>query len=258
MTTTSSAPPAARAPALDRATAMRLAADEYRRHLDQLRSLDPGDWTRPTDCPAWDVRAIAAHCLGMAEMAASVRESRRQTRAAAARGGSFIDALTGLQVEERASLTPQQIVARYAAAAPAAVRGRRRTPWFLRRRPLPVPQRVGAVTETWTLGFLVDAVLTRDVWMHRIDTARATGRPPVLTADHDGVLVADVVAEWARRHAAPCSLRLTGPAGGQWSFGAGGPALELDAVEFCRVLSGRSPAAPGAAHHELLTVEAAF
>ena len=52
--------------------------------------------------------------------------------------------------------------------------------------------------------------------MHRLDIARATGHAPVLTADHDGVIVADVVAEWARRHGRPYRLELTGPAGGVW------------------------------------------
>ena len=79
MTTTrtrSAAPP--RRSALEPATAMRLAATEYGRYLDQLRSLDAADWTRPTDCPAWDVRAMAGHCLGMAEFAASVKAMARQ------------------------------------------------------------------------------------------------------------------------------------------------------------------------------------
>jgi hypothetical protein len=62
----------------------------------------------------------------------------------------------------------------------------------------------------------------------------------VLTPDHDGVLVGDVVAEWAQRHGAPYRLRLTGPAGGEWSSGTGGEEIEMDAVEFCRVVSGRS------------------
>ena len=26
-----------------------------------LRSLDEDDWSRPTDCPGWDVKAVAAH-----------------------------------------------------------------------------------------------------------------------------------------------------------------------------------------------------
>ena len=43
----------------------------------------------------------------------------------------------------------------------------------------------------------MDMVWTRDVWMHRIDITRATGRPLVgkLTAEHDGRIVADIVAE---------------------------------------------------------------
>ena len=76
--------------------------------------------------------------------------------------------------------------------------------------------------------------------MHRIDIARATGAPRVLTPDHDSVLIADVVNEWADRHTQPFTLRLTGAAGGTWSRGCGGPDLELDAVDFCRTLSGRA------------------
>jgi hypothetical protein len=81
--------------------------------------------------------------------------------------------------------------------------------------------------------------------MHRIDIARAAGQPVELTPDHDGVLVADVVAEWAQRHGRPCTLTLTGPAGGTWTFGIGGPELTEDAVEFCRGLSGRGAPALG-------------
>jgi hypothetical protein len=100
-------------------------------------------------------------------------------------------------------------------------------------------QDVGGTAERWRFGFLFDVVLTRDTWMHRVDVSRATGREPHLTADHDGVLVADVVAEWAARHGRPYRLRLTGPAGGSWSSGTDGEEDELDAVEFCRLLSGR-------------------
>jgi hypothetical protein len=104
---------------------------------------------------------------------------------------------------------------------------------------MPVLQPAGDRLEPWTFGYLIDVILSRDPWMHRIDIARATGRDLVLTADHDGVLVADVAAEWAERHGQACTLTLTGPAGGSWVRGTGGPQLELDAVEFCRLLSGR-------------------
>jgi hypothetical protein len=77
--------------------------------------------------------------------------------------------------------------------------------------------------------------------MHRIDLTRATGRPLRLTPEHDGRMVADVVAEWADAHGQPYALELTGPAGGSWSRGTDGEAVTLDAVEFCRVVSGRAP-----------------
>ena len=228
-----------RAPVLPRDVAMRLGATEYERFADMLRTLCSGDWTRPTDCPGWDVRAMAAHALGMVEMAASVRENYRQLRLARRRGGVFIDALTGLQVDERQYMTPEEIIGRFVARAPKAARGRRRAPGFIRRRVVPELQQVGGRDEVWTMGYLVDVILTRDPWMHRADIARATGAAHVLTADHDGVLVADVAAEWAARHAQPYTLHLTGPAGGTWASGEGGPLIEIDAIEFCRILSGR-------------------
>jgi hypothetical protein len=64
----------------------------------------------------------------------------------------------------------------------------------------------------------------------------------VLTYEHDGRIVADVVADWARRHGRPFTPRLDGPAGGAFTGGQDGPDIRLDAVEFCRILSGRSSA----------------
>jgi uncharacterized protein (TIGR03083 family) len=240
MITTASHEP--RTAALPRSTAMRLAATEYQRFVDLLRALGPADWTRPTDCPGWDVRAMASHVLGEVEMAASIRENTRQLKLARRRGGVFIDALTGLQVEERQHMTPAQITDRFTARAPKAARGRRRTPGFIRSRTMPEKQELGGRLEAWTLGYLIDVILTRDPWMHRADITRATGADHVLTAGHDGVLVADIVAEWAARHGQPFTLRLTGPAGGTWSNGEDGPLIETDAVEFCRMLSGRGHA----------------
>lgn len=223
---------------LARDEAVRLAGEEYGRFAAQLRRLEPADWARPTDCTAWDVRQMAAHVLGMAEMVATVRALARQN-ALAARAGGGIDALTGLQVREREHLTPTEIVTRFAEVAPRAARGRRRLSRAIGRLPLPEKQVVGESSELWRFGFLFDVVLTRDTWMHRTDIARATGHEPELTAAHDGELVADVVREWAERHGRPYRLRLSGPAGGEWSSGTDGEQLELDTVEFCRVLSGR-------------------
>ena len=181
----------------------------------------------------------------MAEFAASVPEQVRQTRAARAAGGLFIDALTALQVDKHITRSPTDLVERLAHVGPRAAAGRRRIPGVARRKPLhnqPIDN-MGAQTETWTLGYLTDVILTRDTWMHRSDVAIATRRTMTLAPEHDGVIVEDVAVEWASRHATPCALTLTGPAGGQWTFNATedepGERVEIDAVEFCRVLSGR-------------------
>lgn len=143
-------------------------------------------------------------------------------------GGDFLDALTAVQVEDRRSLSTDELVARFAAVAPKAARARRRTPGLMRRRAMPEAQPIGdGSTEMWTFGYLIDVILTRDPWLHRADIARATGRDLRLTADHDGVLVADVVAEWAGRHGQPYTLHLTGTAGGHWSAGTDGREMDL-------------------------------
>jgi len=89
------------------------------------------------------------------------------------------------------------------------------------------------------VGYLFDVILTRDTCMHRVDLSRATERALELTPDHDGRIVADVVAEWARRHGRPFTLTLSGPAGGVFTQGTAGEQITMDAVEFARTLSGR-------------------
>jgi len=230
-----------RRPVLDRDVAMRLAATEYERFAAQLRTLSPEDWNRPTACSEWDVRAMVAHVIGMAEMSASPVEAVKQMKAARKTDGMVINALTDLQMRKHVHRSPADLVTLAETVGPKAAKGRRRTPGFVRGRTMPEQpiEPTGQITERWTLGYLVDVILTRDTWMHRSDIALAVGRDMQLTADHDAVLVADVAAEWAQRHGQPCSLTLTGPAGGTWTWGAGGPSYELDAVEFCRILSGR-------------------
>ncbi len=245
-----------RRPRMDREVAMQLAETEYERFLDLLHSLSPDDWDKPTTCPAWDVRAMVGHTTGMALMATGMRETLRQSMVAKRRGGVPLDALTALQVEEHADLTTGELVERFGAIGPRATRGRRRTPALVRRMKLPDPQDVAGSIERWTNGYLIDTILTRDPWMHRMDICAATGRGPVLTRDHDGRLIADVVEEWAGRHGRPYRLHLTGAAGDSFSRGDLGPELTLDAVDFCRVLSGRAIHHP--VRHDLLDVAVPF
>ena len=247
-------------PAIERPTAMRLAQTEYQRVTEAVDALQSEDWARPTDCTQWDVRQLVAHIAGQTNLFSTPFEVARQMRRAKARqqpDQAEVDALTALQVEERQHLGPEELRADLRRVGPRGARGRRRIPGFLRRRRLPGTEVVNGVPETWSLGYLTDVILTRDPWMHRLDLARATGRAPVLTADHDGVIVADVVAEWARRHGEPFRLELTGSAGGSWSSGTTDEEIVMDAADFCRVVSGR-PAPDGGQPWRLLTTQVPF
>ena len=91
--------------------AMAIAAVENRKFDEQLRSLDAGDWSRPTACDRWNVRKVAAHVVGSAAGQISPREFLRQVRA----GKPVVqeigarywwDGMNEIQVRERAG-TPQ-------------------------------------------------------------------------------------------------------------------------------------------------------
>jgi uncharacterized protein (TIGR03083 family) len=224
--------------------AMRRQAQELDRTLALLRSLDDAAWAAPTVCPAWDIRAMYQHVLGACEAGASIRENVHQLRRARSyrnqAGGPLEAALSAVQVRERADLSPGQIIGRLTATAPKTVRGRSRTPALVRNHARLAVD--GPVHETWKLGYLIDTIYLRDLWMHRADAARALNRPLELTPDHDGRIVADVVAEWARRHGEPFVLELTGLAGGTYAHAPDLPEtrhISLDAVDFCRTLAGR-------------------
>jgi uncharacterized protein (TIGR03083 family) len=238
----STGPP--RVPVLERGAAMTSAATEYMRSVALLERVTPGQWALPTDCPGWDVRAVAGHMLGMTQMTATLPALARQQMAAqkgAKKTGTvMIDVLTALQVAMNAGLSPAEVVTAMRAAGPKAARLRRKMPAFIRGRTMPGPMTVGNVQERWTLGFLFDVILTRDPFMHRLDISRATGIPVQATLAHEGVIVDDIVREWAARHGRPYTLTLSGPAGGTW--GGEGEHITMDAFDFCRTVSGRGPA----------------
>jgi uncharacterized protein (TIGR03083 family) len=227
--------------------AMGLQEHELACTMSMLRSLDDDAWSTPTDCPDWDIRAMYQHVLGACEAGASLRENVHQLRRGRAyrkrHGGPLEAALSSVQVSERADLSPTQVVERMAAVAPKTVRGRGRTPSVIRNHAKMAVD--GPVHETWQLGYLIDTIYLRDLWMHRVDAAVAVGQPLELTTEHDGRIVADVVSEWARRHGQPFVLELAGQIGATYVSDPGAPGAEhasLDAVEFCRSLAGRVPA----------------
>jgi uncharacterized protein (TIGR03083 family) len=225
-------------PPIGRPEATRLARTEYERFLGMLRGLDRDVWERPTDCTRWTVKDVAAHIVGETEAFASLRELLHQWRLAPRvrreiGAHELIDGVNEVQVRERRALSPAQLIERMADRTEAAARLRERLPRPVRAVPVTFP-----VVGRRSVGYLVDLVITRDVWMHRVDISRAAGADLVLTLEHDGRLVADMVSDWASTHVDPFVLELTGPAAGVFVRGDAAP-TRVDAVEFLRIVSGR-------------------
>lgn len=103
-------------------------------------------------------------------------------------------AVNELQIQERRGLSPDElVVALDAAASLPGRRSRQRSAGRNSRSPL-----------VWAaLGYLNGPIYTRDTWMHRIDVCRATECEPVLTGEHDGRIVADLLGQWSSERNAP-------------------------------------------------------
>lgn len=248
MTTTDiSTTPVEGVPPITHRDAAGLALTAYERFADVVERLRVDDWARPTDCDGWTVRDLVGHVVGAMQSAASLRvfareraEIRRRLRATGGGPEDEVAVMTQVQIDRVAELSTAELVATCRRLVPRAAAGRRRTPAPARRL-VSFPVQMGSIDERWRLGYFVDVILTRDAWLHRVDLCRAVDTDLLLTPEHDGRIVADVVAEWARRHGRPFELHLTGPAGGRYVAGDGGPEIEMDAVEMCRTVSGRSP-----------------
>jgi uncharacterized protein (TIGR03083 family) len=228
-------------PPIDHDEAMALAETETTRLLALIDDLNADDWQRATDCTGWTVRDMLGHMLGMLELQADREELGRQVKTAAelaSRSGELrLTELTALQIREHAHLTTEQLRDALHRTAPRGLAARRALTPEHRAAPYD-PNLPGE--GVWTVGHLFDIIHTRDPWMHRVDICRATQRHLDLTAQHDGRIIANVVADWAARHRQPFTLQLTGPAGATFVAGTGGTNLRIDAVEFCRNLSGRA------------------
>ena len=234
---------------IQRPEAKVIAGEEFRRFAALTASLSDEEWSLPTDCTAWDVRTMVLHVLGSGDAQASFPQFVHQL----VRGvplnrqidsHHWVDGMNELQIRERSHLSNDEVVAQLEAVGPKAVAGRWKTPAPMRHLPIPFGPPVGWVG----LWYLLDVGFTRDVWAHRIDLCAATGHGMDLTADHDGRLVADIVGEWADIHGQPFELVLEGPAGGKFSQGTNGERVEIDAIEFVQVLSGRRPGTGILAH----------
>ena len=209
--------------------------------LALLRGLDADDWARPTDCAGWTVRDVVAHIAGLCEEAVRLRVMLRHVLVARRHypALNLLDGSNAAQLDDRRGRTADQLLAELTRLAPRAVRARRRTPGLLRRIKPP-----GGFTlpPDVRFGYVVDVVVIRDAWMHRIDIARACGRA-LQTIESDADVVVQVIRDLDRYWAGPAlTLELTGVAGGRFRLGDGDPigAVRADAVELCRSLSGRA------------------
>src|SRR6266700_300312 len=106
-----------------------LAEEEFRRFADLMASLDPDEWSRPTDCTAWDVRAMALHVLGSGEAQARVGEFIHQFRKGMPLNKEidphhWVDGMNELQIRERTHLSNDEVVAQLQSVGPKAVKGR--------------------------------------------------------------------------------------------------------------------------------------
>jgi uncharacterized protein (TIGR03083 family) len=208
--------------------------------------------TEPTDCTRWDVRALAAHVVGSAAGQASPREFIRQIRAGrpmvAEIGAQYWwDGMNEIHVREREVLSVDELIAEWDKSSQRALRARTKLPRPIAKLPLlNLPAPVGRQP----VSYLYDMGFTRDTWMHRIDLTHAAGTPFDADAAHDGRIVADLVAEWASTHGESFTLALLGPAGGPFTSGTGSASVELDTIEFCRILAQRLPG-EGVLRHSL-------
>ncbi|MGI9644654.1 MAG: maleylpyruvate isomerase family mycothiol-dependent enzyme [Ilumatobacteraceae bacterium] len=220
---------------------MPLARSSYQRLADAFAAVPAERWADPTPCEAWTLRDLGGHMIGAMRSAASLREMMSQQRAIKRRiketGEQEVEAMTAIQIERAADLSIAELVDELQALVPKASAGRQNMPGFVRRK-AGFHVEMGDISERWNLDYFLSTILTRDAWLHRIDVADSLGAPFDLD-DDDQAVVGDVAEEWARRHSKPVSLILTGPAGGNLVVGDGGPTIELDAIDFCRMVSGR-------------------
>lgn len=228
-----------------------IALAAYEALLVDLRSLTPQQWDTATGCAPWTVADMTRHLLGAAKGNASTREMVRQQihglRRRADFDGNALDATNALQVADHRHLDPNQLLIDLEHVFAESVHTRTHRSRLYDRIAVSIDSGGSTATgmpDRLNLGELFRVVYTRDVWLHRVDIAKALDRTPAMQPAIDGRLVADVVKEWADRHGQPFELHLTGEAGGHYRRSGDGPAIVLDAVDFCWILSGRGQPDP--------------
>ena len=230
-------------PRLTHAEANRLAATELERVIALVESLAGDDWAQPTDCTEWTVRDMVAHISGALAASASFDQFKRQmVHNPYMSEMEQIDAINRVQVEDRADMTTDELLAELREIGPKGLRTRQRLPWIVRNLRAPL-----GVLGFAPIGYLTDIIYPRDQWMHRVDICRATGKTMQVTPEHDGRMIALVMKDVARKVNAKLNdktvdLRLTGALEQTYRFGKQSipdATVTLDFFEFNRLASGR-------------------
>jgi uncharacterized protein (TIGR03083 family) len=136
-----------------------------------LRSLAPEDWSRPTDLPGWDVRAVAAH-LAHLESELAGNEQTPVEVPELAHVTSPLAVYTEMGPLARASWAPVQIIDELESSAEARLEALRADP--------PTDSKLVPAITPGNIGWSWETLLSNrplDVWMHEQDIRRAVGRP---------------------------------------------------------------------------------
>jgi uncharacterized protein (TIGR03083 family) len=146
----------------------RTAADDV---IALLRSLDDDDWSRPTDLPGWDVRAVACHLAHLESDLAGIKQKRVEMPQ-----GDHLTApssvFTELGLVARADAARAEILTELAECV--QIRHQKllaEPPTDGKADPPRTPGRIG-----WNWETLLDSRVV-DVWMHEQDIRRAVARP---------------------------------------------------------------------------------
>lgn len=213
---------------VDKHEAAEIAAFELEQVLDLLEQLDGDDWTQPTECTEWDVRAMTAHLAGGCAGWANLKDFVRQLvfNPYMKEADVPVDAINRREVEDRADKTPRQLIDELRLVGPKAVRNRKRLPGLLRRIRIPAKPMPGKMS----MAYLADVVYSRDQWMHRMDLCRATGKAWVSNPAHDRRLMDLIVLDMAETMDGKYAvlLNVTNGLNASYRFGSGEPRAEID------------------------------
>ena len=177
------------------------------------------------------MRSLVAHLIAQCEDSIHLATMLRRQLVGRRRypAKTAVDAHMAVGVDDHHARSGPELVDRFALLWPRAVRVRRQRPGLVRRSTVDsgIPGQ-----PRWPVAYLLEVIFNRDLWMRRIDLARATGRPLVI-GGHDQHIVAQVIHDLARGWStASVALELTGRAGGSWLLGVGDPVavVRADAV----------------------------